>query len=100
MVVALAKNPNRNQLTTSQFDQMKVQILKNMVNDKLLEQRINELELKVSDPELSNAIEDVQLKNGLTRETLEQALVAQGLTMAEYRDQIKKEREQMKGPKT
>ncbi|MDA3902667.1 MAG: SurA N-terminal domain-containing protein [Desulfuromusa sp.] len=91
MVAALAQNPNKNQLTTEQFDQMKIQILKKMVNDKLLEQRSKELELKVSEPELSSAIEDVQLKNGLTPETLEQALVAQGLTMEKYRDQIKKE---------
>lgn len=91
VVAALAKNPNRNQQTTSQFDQMKIQILKNMVNNKLLEQRSKELDLKVSDPELSAAIEDVQLKNGLTQETLEQALAAQGLTIAEYRDQIRKE---------
>ncbi len=91
MAAALEKDPNRNQLTTSQFDQMKIQVLKSMVNDKLLEQRIKELDLKVSDPELSGAIEDVQLKNGLTRETLEQALAAQNMTMPEYREQIKNE---------
>ena len=91
VVAALAQNPNNNQLTTEEFDQMKDQVLKKMVNDKLLEQRITELNLKVSDPELDGAIEDVQLKNGLTRETLEKALVAQGITMPKYRDQIKKE---------
>lgn len=91
VVEALAKKSNQNQLTTEQFDQMKVQILKKMVNDKLLEQRSKELGLKVSDPELSGAIEDVQLKNGLTSEDLEKALAAQGLTMPKYRDQIRKE---------
>lgn len=91
VVTALTQKPNQNQLTTEQFDQMKVQVLKKMVNDKLLEQRIKELELKVADSELNSAIEDVQLKNGLTREELEQALEAQGLSMAKYRDQIKKE---------
>lgn len=91
VVAALATNPNKNQLTTEQFEQIKTQILKNMVNDKLLEQRIKELRLKVSDPELSAAIEDVQLKNGLTPETLEQALTTQGLTMSGYREQIKNE---------
>ena len=91
VVAALAQNPKQNQLTPSQFDQMKVQILNRMVNEKLLEQRTKELDLKVSDPELDSAIEDVQRKNGLTRETLEKALAAQGLTMPEYRDKIKNE---------
>lgn len=91
VVEALAKNPNQNQLTPAQFDQMKVQILNRMVNEKLLEQRTKELDLKVSEPELNGAIEDVQLKNGLTRETLEKALAAQGLTMQEYRDRVKNE---------
>ncbi|MDX2493739.1 MAG: SurA N-terminal domain-containing protein [Desulfuromusa sp.] len=91
VVSALAQNPNQNQLTTAQFDQMKVQILNRMVNDKLLEQRTKELGLKVSDPELNGAIEDVQLKNGLTAETLEKALAAQGLTLPEYRDKIRNE---------
>ncbi len=91
VVAALAQNPNKNQLTPAQFDQMKVQILNRMINDKLLEQRTKELDLKVSDPELNSAIEDVQRKNGLTAETLETALTAQGLTMSGYRDKIKKE---------
>ncbi len=91
VVAALAQNPNKNQLTPAQFDQMKVQILNRMINDKLLEQRTKELGLKVSDPELNSAIEDVQRKNGLTAETLEKALTAQGLTMSGYRDKIKKE---------
>ncbi len=91
VVAALAQKSNQNQLTTEQFDQMKVQVLKKMVNDKLLEQRIKELGLQVSDPELSGAIEDVQLKNGLTSEDLEKALTAQGLTMPKYREQIKNE---------
>ncbi|MEA3361960.1 MAG: SurA N-terminal domain-containing protein [Thermodesulfobacteriota bacterium] len=91
VISALAQNPDQNQLTTAQFDQMKVQILNKMVDDKLLEQRTKELGLKVSDPELDSAIEDVRLKNGLTVETLKTALAAQGLTLPEYRNKIKNE---------
>ncbi|MFK5926682.1 MAG: SurA N-terminal domain-containing protein [Desulfuromusa sp.] len=91
VVDALAKNPNKNQLTSEQFEQIKVQILKKMVNDKLLEQRIKELGLKVADTELNGAIEDVQSKNGLTREALEQALTSQGMSFQEYKTQIENE---------
>lgn len=91
VVAALANNPDKNQLTTEQFEQMKTRILQKMVNDKLLEQRIKALDLTVAETELSGAIEDVQLKNGLTAEELEQAIVSQGMTLQEYREQIRKE---------
>ncbi len=91
VVAALAKKSNSNQLTATQFDQMKIQVLKKMVNDKLLKQRIVELDLHVSAAEIDNAVEDVQRKNGLTREELEQALVSQGMSMAKYMQQIKDE---------
>ncbi len=91
VVAALTQKPDQNQLTTEQFDQIKGEVLEQMVNNKLRDQRIEELGLKVSEPELNSAIEDVQLKNGLTPETFEQALAAQGLTLSKYREQIKKE---------
>ena len=88
---ALARNPDKNQLSAVQFDQLKVYVLEQLINNKLLEQRIRKLGLTVSDSEMKVAIEDVQRKNKLTRETLEQALATQGLTMSSYREQIKKE---------
>lgn len=87
----LSKKTDKNQLSASQFDQLKMTVLKQLIGDKLLEQRIGELGLQVTDEELNSAIQDVQEKNGLTAETLEQALVSQGMTMASYREQIKKE---------
>ncbi|MDX2478907.1 MAG: SurA N-terminal domain-containing protein [Desulfuromusa sp.] len=91
VVAALAKNPNQNELTPEQFDQMKIQVLNKMISDQLLDQQIKKLFLTVAEEELNGAIEDVQLKNGLTPETLEQAIAAQGLTMPEYRKQVEKE---------
>ncbi|MCW8891727.1 MAG: SurA N-terminal domain-containing protein [Deltaproteobacteria bacterium] len=88
---ALSQQANKNQLSATQFDQLKTTLLQQLINDKLVEQRIEELGLTVADSELNAAILDVQEKNGLTSETLEQALAAQGLTMESYREQIKKE---------
>ena len=88
---ALAQNPNSNQMTAGQFDQLRSQVLEKLINDKLLEQRIKELGLEVTDPELTAAIEDVQHKNNLSSEALEQALAAQGMSMARYREQLKTE---------
>ena len=88
---ALAKNPQKNQLTAEQFEKIKGQILDKMVNDLLLKQRIKELDLKVADSELNKAIEDVQTKNGLDRQGLERALTSQGMSFAAYQQQVKDE---------
>ncbi|SHJ34451.1 periplasmic chaperone for outer membrane proteins SurA [Malonomonas rubra DSM 5091] len=91
VIDALAKNAKGNQLTSKEFDQLKTSVLENLINEKLVEQRIKELGLNVPDPELNAAVEDVRLKNNLTADQLKQAVEAQGITFAAYREQLKKE---------
>ena len=86
----LSKNP-QNQFNVTQFDQMKVQILDKLIDDKLSEQQTKRLGLQVSEEELNSAIADVESKNGLTHEALIQALATQGVTMPEYREKVKGE---------
>jgi peptidyl-prolyl cis-trans isomerase SurA len=88
---ALAKDAKGNQLTSKQFDELKARVLEQQINEKLVEQRIKELGLRVPDPELNAAIEDVQRKNNLTAAMLKQAVEAQGITFADYREQLKQE---------
>jgi len=87
----LAKKDNPNQLTASQYDTLKSEVLKKQIGDILLRQRVKELGLTVSAGELENAIADVQRKNGLSREELEKALVSQGMSMDAYQQQIEDE---------
>lgn len=91
VLAALAKESKGNQLTSSQFEQLKTNVLEKMINEKLVEQRIKELGLTVPEPELNAAIEDVQLKNNLTTEQLKKAIEAQGMSYEDYRKQIKEE---------
>ncbi len=88
---ALARNAQGNQLTAEQFDQLRMSTLEKLINEKLVKQRIKELGLDVGEAELNAAIEDVQRKNNLTRPMLEQALRAQGMDFASYRQQLKDE---------
>ena len=88
---ALAKNSQGNQLTAQQFDQLRESILEQLINEKLAKQRIKELGLQVSEVELQAAIEDVQRKNNLTQAMLEDALQAQGMDYASYRQQLTEE---------
>ena len=87
----LEKHSQGNQLTAKQFDQLRENTLERLINEKLAKQRTKELGLQVGEAELNAAIEDVQRKNNLTRSMLENALEAQGMDFASYREQLKDE---------
>ena len=91
VIADLTQNSNKNQLDITQFEQMKVQILNKLIDEKLMKQQIKKLNLRVSDEEINNAIADVELKNGLTHAELEQALISQGVTMLQYHEKVKGE---------
>ncbi len=91
VITALANDTKGNQLTAEQFDQLRLRILEQLINEKLVDQRIAELGLTVGDTEIDAAVLDVQRKNNLSREKLEMALTAQGMDMAGYRAQLRKE---------
>lgn len=88
---ALQQRTDVDQLSSEQFEQVHSAVLEQLIAEKLLEQRATELGLEVTENELEAAIEDVQRKNDLNREQLDQALEAQGMTMAGYRERIRKE---------
>ncbi len=70
--------------------------LNRLVDRKLVEQKIRELDIKVSDEDVRLAIEDVKKQNNLTQEALEQALAGQGLTVLQYKVQLKEQLERMR----
>ena len=72
-------------------DSQKRQELDAMINELLMEQRSRDIGLEVSDSDIETAINDVQNQNNISREQLEQALVAQGLSLAAYRDQLRRQ---------
>ncbi|GFO62459.1 peptidylprolyl isomerase [Geomonas paludis] len=70
--------------------------LNRLVDRKLVEQKIRELDIKVSDEDVRLAIEDVKKQNNLSQEALEQALASQGLTVPQYKVQLKEQLERMR----
>jgi len=75
----------------AQLGALRKELLSRLIEEELVQQRIQALHLQVSDEEVDNAILDVQKQNKLTREQLEQAVQAQGLTFAAYRDNLRKQ---------
>jgi peptidyl-prolyl cis-trans isomerase SurA len=85
----LAKN--QQQPSAEQLGALRKELLSRLIEEQLVQQRIRALNLSVSDEEVDNATLDVQKQNQLTREQLEQAIQAQGLTMAAYRESLRKQ---------
>lgn len=77
--------------SAAQIGTLRKELLSRLIEEELVQQRIRALRLEVSDEEVENAILDVQKQNQLTREQLEQAVRAQGLTFAGYRENLRQQ---------
>jgi peptidyl-prolyl cis-trans isomerase SurA len=108
LVSRIAAVVNKDIITTHQLDQklqeqlakqvhqpspvqlgaLRQELLSRMIEETLVQQRIKALNLRVSEEEIETALLDVQKKNQLTREELEDAVLAQGLDLKVYRENL------------
>jgi peptidyl-prolyl cis-trans isomerase SurA len=65
--------------------------LDNLVNEKITEQQIIKLGIKVTAKDVEEAIEKVKKENDFTQEELIYNLKQEGVSLKEYKDEIKKE---------
>lgn len=71
--------------------------LDRLIEKKLTEQKIKELNIRVSEEEIRQAIDDVRKQNNMpSQEALIKALAAQGLSLDQYRSQLKDQLEKLK----
>ncbi len=63
--------------------------LDKLINQKLIKHASDSAGIDVTEREVDNAIEDVKKQNNLTKKNLMLALAQNGLTMREYREQMK-----------
>ena len=63
--------------------------LEKLIESRLIDQIVERGELYATDEEISRTIESIATENGLTVEELRKSVVAQGLTLDDYRDEIK-----------
>lgn len=91
LATVMAAETGQRQLSLEEHNALQMKVLNGMIEDLLVEQRIREIGLSVTDQELNSAIEDVQRQNKLTSEQLKTALQAQGMSFADYRQDLRKE---------
>ena len=91
-VERLVSNQNLSRTPSDQeLQQLRREVLDQLINDSLLQQRSKELGLSVTTQEVDAAVDDVMTSNNLDPTTLETALAAEGMTLESYRQQIRDE---------
>jgi len=70
---------------------LKLDMLNRMIERKLADQEAKRLHLSVSDQEVDRAIENLKQNQLMTQEDLEKALEQDGLTLKEYRENMRQE---------
>jgi peptidyl-prolyl cis-trans isomerase SurA len=71
--------------------------LDRLIEKKLTEQKVRELNIIVSEEEIRQAIDDVRKQNNIpSQEALETALAAQGLSLDQYRSQLREQIKKLK----
>lgn len=70
---------------------IKREVLDTLVADRLLDQQVKVLKIDVSEREIDSVIDDLRQRNGVTQQQLEQILMSQGMSIAEYRTGMHKQ---------
>jgi peptidyl-prolyl cis-trans isomerase SurA len=92
---AILKQAEKQGTATPEFrEKLDKTLLDQMIDRKLVLQRVKELKIDISDEELQQTIDDVKKQNNnMSQETFVAALKAQGLTLDQYKDQLKEQME-------
>jgi len=72
-------------------DELRQQVLEQMILEKLQLQVAKRMGITVEDAAIDRAIEDIARRNNLTLDALKQALAADGITFEQFREQIRRE---------
>ena len=70
-------------------DSAKRQILEDLINEKLMEQQIAEAKINVSETDLDRAVADILRTNNITEAELQAAIDARGMSMKQYRKDLR-----------
>jgi len=67
------------------------EVLERLIDDELILQQATELKLSISSDQVDASIEEIKKQNGLTDDQLREALRTQGMTMAAYRADLRRQ---------
>ena len=65
------------------------QVLEQLINEKLMQQQIQQANINITEDEVSRAIQDILRTNKITEADLQAAIEARGMSMGQYREDLK-----------
>lgn len=71
-------------------------VLDSMISDKLVAQQMSEASISVGDEEVDRAIKDITHQNNISEAELKQAVEARGMSMSQYREDLKNQLKRLK----
>jgi peptidyl-prolyl cis-trans isomerase SurA len=96
LLIREAEREKKEPLGEPEREKMRSLALAKLIDKRLVEQKVRELGIRVGDDDIKQAIEDVKRQNNLTQEAFVLALKGQGLTLDEYRAQLKEQLERLR----
>jgi peptidyl-prolyl cis-trans isomerase SurA len=66
-------------------------VLEQLINEQLIQQQVTEAKISVTEDEVDRAIKDILRQNNITEDELKQAVEGRGMTMGQYREDLKKQ---------
>lgn len=75
---------------------LRSKLLDSMIDRLLVRQKIKELNIVLSEEEVRQSIEEVKSQNRLTQEELTAALISQGMTFDQYKEQMREQLERLR----
>lgn len=83
-------------LSVEKGNKLRTSILDSLVDRALIRQKIKELNIVISEEEVRQSIEEVKRQNRLSQEALVSALLTQGMTFDQYKEQMKEQLERLR----
>lgn len=87
----LTINAKKNGQTLPEDTVLREQVVEKLIIDTIQQQEAQRIGVRIDDNRLSDAIADIAKNNNQTLEQLNASVTAEGLTYAEYREQVRKE---------
>lgn len=83
-------------LSADAAGKLRTKVLDSMVDRLLVKQKIKELNIVISEEEVRQSIEEVKKQNELSQEGLVAALITQGMTFDQYKEQMRAKLERLR----
>ncbi len=95
-MLSVRRDMTQREFSPEQRMSLRREILPELIEESLIEQRAKKLDIRVGEAELEAAVQDVLKQNNLSRERLKEALAAQGVSMEDYLDTLRKQIQRFK----